>query len=58
MLIPDVVVGQLMGSSEILMAFDLQLVQMSQVTLGADVSEEMRDITESGELGANGALQQ
>ena len=52
-----VIVGQLLFDFWFLLAADFQLELMREVTFGADVGKQMRDITEDWVLWANEAFE-
>lgn len=54
---PLVVVVELIPGCKLLMALDLQLMQLSQVTLGADMGEEMGGVSEGGLFWADAAVE-
>ena len=54
-LVPLIVVGKLDPCSNLFMALNLQLVEVCEVALGADMSEEMGNIREVRLLRANAA---
>jgi hypothetical protein len=57
MVVPMVIVGQLLFDFWFLLAADFQLELMREVTFGADVGKQMRDITEGWVLWANEAFE-
>jgi hypothetical protein len=57
-LIPLVVCGQLNTRSDFLVASNLEFVQVRQVTLGADMGEQMRGVAEGGLFRTDAAIKQ
>ena len=58
LLVPPVVSGKVMTGRNLLMASDLEFVQMGEVTFGANVGQKMGNITESRLFGTNAAFEQ
>lgn len=57
-LVPLVVVGELDTSCNFLVALDRQFMVVSQMTLGADMGEKVRDVAELLLPGTNAATEQ